>query len=77
MKTKVENCCKFQEFKAFVENKKGKKIKMLRSDHGGEYTSEEFDTFCREAWIKRKLAVSYNLHQNGVAESKNRYIKVH
>lgn len=77
MKTKVENRGKFQEFKAFVEIQKGKKIKMLRTDHGGEYTSKEFDTFCRETWIKRKLAVPYNLHQNGVAESKNRSIKMH
>ena len=30
---------KFKEFKAQVENLSGKRIKILRSDNGGEYTS--------------------------------------
>ena len=37
----------FQEFKALVENQTGKKIKVLRSDNGGEYTFHAFDEFCR------------------------------
>ena len=37
----------FQEFKALLENQTGKKIKVLRSDNGGEYTSHAFDEFCR------------------------------
>ena len=36
---------KFQEFKARVENLTGRKIKVLRSDNGGEYTSKEFINF--------------------------------
>jgi hypothetical protein len=55
MKTKDEVFNKFQEFKALVENQTGKKIKVLRSDNGGEYTSKDFDAFCREAGIKREL----------------------
>jgi hypothetical protein len=31
---------KFQEFKAQIENQTGRKIKILRSDNGGEYTSK-------------------------------------
>ena len=38
---------RFQEFKALVENKTGKKIKVLRLDNGVEYTSDSFDEFCR------------------------------
>jgi transposase InsO family protein len=74
MKTKDEVFKKFQEFKALVENQTGKKIKVLRSDNGGEYTSKEFDTFCRQARIKKELTVPYNPQQNGVAERKNRSI---
>ena len=29
---------KFKEFKALVENEAGRRIKVLRSDNGGEYT---------------------------------------
>ena len=51
-----------------------KGIKILRSDNGGEYTSTEFNDFCKEAGIKRELRVPYNLEQNGVAERKNRTV---
>jgi hypothetical protein len=37
--TKDEVFSKFREFKALVENQTEKKIKFLRSDNGGEYTS--------------------------------------
>jgi hypothetical protein len=38
LKAKNEVFGKFQEFKALVENLSGRKIKILRSDNGGEYT---------------------------------------
>ena len=52
-----------------------KKIKTLRSNNGGEYTSKELVAFCKEAGIKRKLIVPYNPQHNGVAKSKNRSIE--
>jgi hypothetical protein len=33
----------FQKIKALVENQTGTKIKVLRSNNGGEYTSKEFE----------------------------------
>ena len=44
---------RFQELKALLENKTGRKIRALRSDNGGEYTSKEFDGYCRHEGIKR------------------------
>ena len=64
----------FQGFKALVEKQTGRKIRMLRSDNGGEYTSKEFDAFCRQEGIQRQLTVPYTPEQNGVAERKNRSI---
>jgi transposase InsO family protein len=46
----------------------------LRLNNGGEYTSNDFNNFCKEAWIKREWTISYNPQQNGVAERKNRSI---
>jgi transposase InsO family protein len=74
LKSKDEVLRKFKEFKAFVENLSERKIKILMSDNGGEYTSSEFGSFCRDAEIKRKLTTPYNPQQNGVAERKNRTI---
>jgi hypothetical protein len=74
MKTKGQVFSRFQEFKALVENQTGKKIRVLRSDNGGEYTSKEFMDFCAGEGIRRELTVPYNPQQNGVAERKNRAI---
>ena len=65
---------KFKEFKAQVENLSGNKIKILRLDNGGEYTSIDFSYFSKEAGIKREYNVPYNPQQNGVAERKNKTI---
>ena len=46
-----------------------RRIKILRSDNGGE-----LNDFYKEAKIRRKLITPYNPQQNGVAERKNRTI---
>jgi transposase InsO family protein len=61
MKTKDEVFNRFREFRALVENQTWKKIKILRSDNGGEYTSNEFRDFCKEAGIKREMTVPFNI----------------
>jgi transposase InsO family protein len=65
-KTKDEVLENFKEFKDLVENLSKRKIKILRSDNGGECTSNEFGSFCRDAGIKRELTTPYNPQQNGV-----------
>lgn len=63
----------FKEFKALVENHKGKKIQIFRSDNSGEYISNEFIDFRKKNGVKETI-VPYNPEQNGVAERKNRSI---
>jgi hypothetical protein len=60
LKTKDGVLARFQEFKAQVENLTVRRIKVLRSDNGGEYTSRDFSDFCIEAGIKREYIVPYN-----------------
>jgi transposase InsO family protein len=74
LKSKDEVFGKFKEFKALIENLVERKIKILRLDNGGEYTSKEFVSFCRDVGIKREHTTPYNPQQNGVAERKNRII---
>jgi len=56
----------FEEFKTLVKNQTRKKIKVLRSNNGGEYTSKDFDAFCRDVGIKSELKMPYNLQHNGL-----------
>ena len=47
-------------------------IKVLRSDNGGEYTSNLFLQVCQNGGIKRHFTVRHAPQQNGVAERMNR-----
>ncbi|KAL4352077.1 hypothetical protein GQ457_06G007290 [Hibiscus cannabinus] len=74
LKQKSEAFGAFKNFKALVEKESGFDIKSLRSDRGGEFTSNEFNDFCKANGIRRPLTVPTSLQQNGVAERKNRTI---
>jgi transposase InsO family protein len=62
----------FKTYKAEVENQLERKIKWLRSDHGGEYFSGDFSDFCVEHGINHESTPPYSPQFNGVAERKNR-----
>jgi len=51
MRHKSETFEKFKEFQNEVENQRGKKIKTLRSDRGGEYLSHEFSNHLKSCGI--------------------------
>lgn len=74
LRQKSEVFTVFKKFQAMVERQSDLKIKVLRSDRGGEYTSNEFDRFCQDIGMERQLTVSYTPQQNGVAERRNRTI---
>jgi transposase InsO family protein len=52
LKSKDEVFGKFKEFKALIENLSKRKIKILRSDNGGEYTSKEFVSFAEMSRLR-------------------------
>ena len=56
LKHKSEVFSHFKAFKAMVEKEKGVHIKVLRSDGGGEYFSEEFCEYLKEQGIQRKYS---------------------
>ena len=64
----------FKKLKALAETEKGVKLKALRTDRGGEFTSTEFSNYCISNGIKRDLTAPYSPQQNGVAERKNRTV---
>jgi hypothetical protein len=57
-----------------VENQSRKRIKVWRSDNGGEHSSTQFVDFCAQHGIRRQMTVPYNPQQNRVVERKNQAI---
>ena len=55
MKHKSVTFERFKEFQNEVENQRDRKIKFLRSDHGGESLSHEFGTHLRKCGIVSQL----------------------
>ena len=49
----------FMQFKASVEKRTGRSIKCLRTDNGGEFTSLEFENYCKEVGIERHKTTTY------------------
>ncbi|MCO5558473.1 hypothetical protein L7F22_012057 [Adiantum nelumboides] len=47
-------------------------VQILRSDNGGEYVSNAFQKFCKDAGIQQQYTTPYTPQQNGVSERKNR-----
>ena len=72
LRTKDASFENFELFKAEVENQKERKIKMVYSDRGGEYFSNEFDSFYKEHGIIDQKSTIFTPQQNGLAERKNR-----
>lgn len=64
----------FKTFKNFAEKEAKTAICGFRTDRGGEFTSNEFNKFCKDNGIRRQLTAAYTPQQNGVAERKNRTI---
>jgi hypothetical protein len=48
MRNKDESFDMFKKYKIEVENQKDKRIKILRSDRGGEYFPQEFTIYCEK-----------------------------
>ena len=74
LKSKSDALTEFKRFKALAEAEQDTHIKGLRSDRGGEFTSEAFADFCTSQGIKRQLTMPYLPQQNGVVERRNRTI---
>jgi transposase InsO family protein len=74
LKSKDETLDYFKIYKAEVENQLERKIKRLRSDHGGEYFPRLFDEFCEEHGIIHERTPPYSPESNGIAERKNRML---
>nr|GEZ30886.1 ribonuclease H-like domain, reverse transcriptase, RNA-dependent DNA polymerase [Tanacetum cinerariifolium] len=74
LNTKDQAFDTFKEFKKSIENELRTTLKILRTDQGGEFTSNEFTQYCKKNGIAQQVTAPYSPQQNGVVERRNRTI---
>lgn len=74
LKNKSDAFGVFKKLCAKVENEKGGKVRIFRTDRGWEFTSDEFKNYCEEQGITRHYTAPYMPQQNGMVERRNRIV---
>ena len=62
----------FKMFAQLAQTHTGRKLKILRTDRGGEYLSKEFESDLSSKGTQHQFTTAYTPQQNGVAERLNR-----
>lgn len=77
MRSKAETLAYLMEYVAWANNQhsdSGYRVKALRSDNGGEFTSNALTAFLVKEGITHELTTAYTPQQNGVVERANRTV---
>ncbi|RVW70952.1 Retrovirus-related Pol polyprotein from transposon TNT 1-94, partial [Vitis vinifera] len=74
MKTKDEVNLLFQKFHKMIETQYNAKVRVLRSDNGGEYQSSDLQKYLEGHGIIHQTTCSNTPQQSGVAKRKNRHL---
>ena len=68
LKNKSEVLDALKKFLAWFKNRTGKTVIAIKSDLGGEYTSNDYRKFCALQGIELQNTAPYSPAQNGGAE---------
>ena len=72
--SKDEAAAAIKKFKMCAEAKSGKKLRVLRTGHGDEFTSVEFVAYCADQGVVQHHTTPYSPQQNGVVERRNQMV---
>ncbi|CAI7791355.1 unnamed protein product [Closterium sp. NIES-54] len=76
LKTKGEvTVAVLKEWMPRAQRESGHKVKVIRTDNGGEFIGNEFEAVLKKKGIQHQLTVPYNPQQNGVAERFNQTLQ--
>ncbi|CAI5459923.1 unnamed protein product [Closterium sp. Yama58-4] len=64
-----------KEWMPRAQKESGHKVKVIRTDNGGEFIGADFEAVLKKKGIQHQLTVPYNPQQNGVAERFNRTLQ--
>jgi len=59
---------------AEAEKASGRKLRVLRTDNGREFTAAEFADYCADKGITRHYSAPYSPQQNGMVEQRNQTV---
>jgi transposase InsO family protein len=59
---------------ATAEAECGRKLRVLRTNKGGEFTAAEFTSYCTDEGVQRHYSAPYNPQQNDVVERYNQTV---
>ena len=68
---------KYKEYEAWLSTQHGWNVKILQSNRGGEYLSDNFSTYLKGRGMVRHLTVHDTPEENGIAEWLNRTLLEH
>jgi hypothetical protein len=57
-----------------VEAECNRKLRVLRTDNGGEFTAAEFASYCADEGVQHHYSVSYIPQQNNIVERRNQTV---
>jgi len=69
--SKDEAVAAIKKFKIRTEVESGKKLRVMRTDRGGEFTSVEFAAYCADQGVGQHHTAPYSPQQNSVVERRN------
>ena len=72
--SKDEAAVAIKKFKTRAEAESGKKLRVLRTDRGGEFTSVEFATYRTGQGVGQHHTAPYSPQQDGVVERQNQTV---
>ncbi|CAI7865853.1 unnamed protein product [Closterium sp. NIES-54] len=76
LKTKGEVAAAvLKEWMPRAQRESAHKVKVIRTDNGGEFIGTDFEAVLKKKGIQHQLMVPYNPQQNGVAERFNRTLQ--
>ncbi|KAL6621206.1 hypothetical protein ACP70R_033638 [Stipagrostis hirtigluma subsp. patula] len=74
MSGKGDAAASVRRIQATAEAECGRKLRTIRTDNGGEFTSTEFARHCEDSGVQRQFTVPYSPQQNGVVERRNQTV---
>ena len=77
IRAKSDTFAEYKAYEAWLRVQRGKVVKHLQSDRGGEYMSNEFAGYLRQQGTTRQLTVHDSSQSNGIAERCNGVLLEH